>query len=110
MTDITTLAEQCESATPDMQRDLLERAWQELYSEYPGSQIHTVSPRGLAMGRMLNANAYVDAALMFVPEGLDVKSKKKTDSASWAYIDPYMCYASTPALAILAASLRAREA
>lgn len=62
------LATRAEQAGPNDQRHILELAWQEVYGHFPGSH-ESLPARTLLFARRLNAEAYLDAALMMVPEG-----------------------------------------
>lgn len=113
MSDLIELAKRCEKAGPDEQRELLLRAW-----------VAVVPPLDSPYGPFLNmveVGAFESAALMLVPDDwtaweLHSHSARTRFSADllrlgcdggehWA-----RGRASTPALAIAAASLRARSA
>lgn len=111
MTDLPT---RCEAAGAGEQRALLEEAGRELY----GVSSAFNWPR---FTTMLDAEAYLSAAEMLVPEGwTDVRNyhRKMSDGSLHAYAEIGfdhldMCLtaegrAATPALALAAASLRAK--
>jgi len=114
MNALTTLAERCESAGADEQRALLEEAW----DCCPAVWATTKRAYDLLSSR-LDAHAYVDAALMFVPEGMryhltvDPTGGFAGAGSAMATVktgvrqEEVYGEATTPALAILSASLRA---
>jgi len=108
MTDLTTRIEQ---AVEGEQRELLFAAAKEIWTwAYAPA---TVDPdlwaaRWVKFNRLLNAEAYLDAAIMLVPEdmGWEVDSFDYTESTAVIYgggAGPREARAGTPALAILAA-------
>ena len=99
MTDLNKLAEQIEQAKPEQQREMLGMAFDAAFpSPGPGSDdwARWFDIRA-KWGRYMNADAFVDAALMFVPATAWVPGAVRV-------------FAATPALAILAAALRAQAA
>lgn len=103
----TDLITRIESAGPDEQRELLIEAF---IIVYPGDNRRLWSH----FQRSLNAEAYIDAALMLLPEGLSARLYIHPDEA---HCDVYRGHpgavllgeaerASTPALALLAAILK----
>ena len=63
-----TLPHRIEAAEGAEQRHMLELAWQEVHGEFPGGcEWHSEANQRFA--RLLNAGAYLDAALMLVPKG-----------------------------------------
>ena len=103
MVDLTDLIARCESAGESEQRHMLELAWQELHNEFP-STVEWANQPAFRFARMLNAEAYLSAAKMLVPEGSGF-----VVMGNGAKVGRHMGVASTPALALLAASLRAME-
>ena len=96
------LATRAEQAGPNDQRHILELAWQEVYGHFPGSH-ESLPERTLLFARRLNAEAYLDAALMLVPEGCGFAIM-----GNGAKVGRHIGASSTPALALTAATLRAR--
>lgn len=131
MADLTDLIARCENAGESEQRHMLELAWQELHNEFP-STVEWANQPAFRFARMLNAEAYLSAAEMLVPEGRKwsigpgrrqsfkiggtrfanlIKTTSECE-AEWfwrALVFGHDGSASTPALALLAASLRAME-
>jgi len=140
MNALTTLAERCESAGADEQRALLEEAWNAVFeapkhyrvsvqsdgTPWPGDGIGPYTEEAkewLTANRKFHAcvtaSAYVDAALMFVPEGMryhltvDPTGGFAGAGSAMATVktgvrqEEVYGEATTPALAILSASLRA---
>ena len=117
-----TLLHRIETTGPDQQRELLVEAYEMLHAEPDAIR------DGVAWGewhnrrryarQKIDAGAYLSAAETLVPEGWGWGAgncSEKDDS--WASVTSphgdcldYDAYASTPALALLAAILRAREA
>ena len=109
-----TLITRIEAAGPEDQRALLVEAWDIIH---PRSTAFDLDKWHRFTG-MITHFAYLSAAEMLVPEGWGWGAgncSEKDDS--WASVTSphgdcldYDAYASTPALALLAAILRAREA
>lgn len=116
MSGLLELAERCEKATPEQQGQLIEQAWDVLAEESAEFRAFALSTPesgfencAAKFGMALDARAYESAALMLVPEGwewayLDKKAIVRK-SGSWSHS---FGEASTPALALYAAALRAR--
>lgn len=118
--NLNQLADACEQATPEQQRELLERAFDAVFPLTSAG--HWLSPsvpspyfvRHLRFRRMLDAEAYESAAMMFVPE--EYRDNFAFSSGSvFLGLDQFDPWSSdysgggeTFALALLAASLRAR--
>ena len=110
MIDHEALARQCEEAGADRQRELLDQAWDALARDNGFLWTYENCPR---FEMLMEAEAYVDAALMLVPEGWNRWAVTGRHSAtvgrdgdvttqdSWVF-------AATPALALLAAILRSQ--
>jgi hypothetical protein len=122
---IERLAERCEQATDQYQRRLLSETYRELFggpdtiiiSRWPGY----ISPRWDSFHKMLEAEAFLDAAMTLIPAGwvlsqLGINGKRDKWSVllwvddEWTDLHPNApCGdAATPALAICAAALRAK--
>ena len=111
------LAAQCETATADQRRELLVKGWEAVHGERPcligwdlGSWLTTFIP----FSTMLDAKAYESAALMMVPEGgfgSLIEGVFPDGAVGFCAVVTLPTraegYAPTPALAILAARLRA---
>ena len=120
------LAARIEAAEAGEQRELLEEAWEECCREslsfrrfacttIPGGDGWTMTGRFI---RMIDAGAYESAALMLVPEGRDWSVAMhtlgdETRAAVARILRPngigLNTAAPTPALALAAAALRAKE-
>ena len=109
------LATRAEQAGVDEQRHILELAWQEVYGHFPGSH-ESLPARTLLFARRLNAEAYLDAALMLVPEGWFLwQLGEYTDNSPFIWhstlwhrdadLPESSFTATTPALALTAAAL-----
>ena len=109
------LATRAEQAGPNDQRHILELAWQEVYGHFPGSH-ESLPERTLLFARRLNAEAYLDAALMLVPEGWFLwQLGEYTDNSPFIWhstlwhrdadLPESSFTATTPALALTAAAL-----
>lgn len=106
-----------ESAGPDEQRELLEKVWQELHFLGGDPEGEWDSCRLCQrFHNMLDAEAYLSAAEMLVPEGWHewhVGRTWKTGEGQCYALDPVtmhqpvFVFAATPALALLAAILKA---
>ena len=112
MTDPMTLPQRIEAAEGAEQRHMLELAWQEVHGEFPGGcEWHSEANQRFA--RLLNAGAYLNAALTLVPEGydwsLDNFDGDQGKPHAWVCKDGpfYNATAATPALALCAAALKA---
>lgn len=114
-TDLLALADKCEVADASEQRAVLEAAWRKLRGdEFVTSGVNYF----YRFQAMLDAEAYVDAALMLVPEGLvwnvmtdfELPGKARLCGSVGQGMHPdrgWTTYASTPALALLLAVLLA---
>ncbi len=124
MSDLNTLVERIEAATPDQQRELLIEAWVAVHGPKP-PRIHGGTPELTAwliaynpFHAMLDVNAYESAALTLVQEGCQwrVDSHYNMAGVFEYYMDQqegpsmseYGGEGSTPALALCCAALRAR--
>jgi hypothetical protein len=116
------LAERVESAPLEMQGKLLEQAW-ELCAEYSAefrafttSYLSGFDNNAGRFSMCLEASAYESAAMMLVPEGLAFEMtttgyKPGATVCGNPMFDTHEgAYAATPALALVAAALRARAA
>lgn len=108
MTAYAALAAQCEGAEASEQREFLKRAFRALprVEEYYWQR----SDWGL-FNRLLCAEAFVDAAIMLVPEGLTALIDTRCAHARIYQSDGEVGHtglAVTPALALTAAALKAR--
>jgi hypothetical protein len=108
--ELNRLADRCEAASAEQQHDLLAEA----FSALTGAFVAT--PSAIRFMRILGAEAYLDAAMTLVPEGLKLLMDQQ-DGEEWAVsvwadqITPLVqSHAATPALALTAACLRARSA
>jgi hypothetical protein len=131
VTALETLAQRCEAATADEQREILTAAWEAIH----GPSLVPISPHhvGAAKGwtrfqRMLIVEAYESAAMTLVPEGWQgsrlhwwTGSKAVCELVETHLVDGQWVReigwlgratgeAETCALALCAASLRARNA
>lgn len=117
MTDRETLAARIEAAGVDEQRVMLCAAFQFLRgATASANEFWSDNPKPGAFHAKLNAGAYLDAAMMLVPEGWFVELEQHSSSwtatlssALW-YDDTRICRdaaAATPALALAAAAIRA---
>ena len=109
------LAERIEQAGPDDQRELLELAWRKLRGdEYVRTGINLF----YVFQELLDVEAYLSAAEMLVPDGLVFSVMTDFDRPGkarvWGSVLPgqvldrgWSAEASTPALALAAACLRA---
>jgi hypothetical protein len=117
-----------EAAAPEQTREVLEALWYELREpkpeiwavpyETPTPEYEAWNAKGWRFGDFLEAEAYVDAALMLVPEGWDYTLGREGD-AHWAALfpvghrgdpdDEILCSGTTPALALAAAIRKARS-
>jgi hypothetical protein len=119
MGELRELAERCEAATAGYQRRLLSEAYREIFGgpecitidRWPGYQ----SPRWDAFHKKLEAEAFLDAAMTLVPEGWFLNGVYENGEGK-TYATLRKCNvgdvhgsATTPALALCAAALRARE-
>ena len=101
------LTQRIESASAEEQRGLLEEAAIKLMG---GSQA-SIDPRWQRWDKLLDAEAYVDAALMLVPEGCSVTVDTRNPPAALCQVDrpdwtgDKWSYCATLGLAIAAASL-----
>lgn len=96
------LAARAESAAPEQQRDLLEEAIECAPHLTPHARVRART--FVAMG------AYVDTALMLVPEGMDWAAGTTVKGDAFANLDFHKAaYAATPALALLVAICRSKE-
>ena len=101
-----TLPHRIEAAEGAEQRYMLELVWQEVHGEFPGGcEWHSEANQRFA--RLLNAGAYLDAALTLVPEGLAVTLDTRAPAACTIAGQDGWVYAATPALALCAAALKA---
>lgn len=133
------LAERCEGASADEQREMLLLAFEAAMpmprptriarqpdgAHWPGdgigpytSEFSAWSEMGRRFRKMLDALAFESAAMMLVPEGWNGFIRFSTENEAMAGIydpadgfwgDPSQSLGKTPALALTAASLRARE-
>lgn len=109
MTDklLLDLAERCEKATEEQQRALLLEAFDAVFLDDPEA-------RFLRFRRLVDAGAYLDAAMTLVPDGYDWIIGRTNDGLTipaevGGRGDEYMRFGNTPALALCAAALRARS-
>ena len=115
-----TLISRVEQGSPDQQRELLWDAFSTIWPQVASGAWDAIDAwyaRQDAFDAMLDAEAYLSAAETLVPEGWGWGAgncSEKDDS--WASVTSphgdcldYDAYASTPALALLAAILWARE-
>jgi len=120
ITDRQTLAARLEVASPDEQREMLEAAYAafnggRLFDQPATPGFRETHARWDRFRRMLDAEAFESAAMMLVPEGWFTRlAMEDRHSHSWrwdlrgGYGVDASARASTPALALTAASLRAR--
>lgn len=123
---ILELAERCEKATADDQRDLLAQAWQAVRgpkpdSDYQPRRTPMFSPdwerwveRDCRFSNLLQAEAYESAAMMLVPEGWTGIIPVTGGDEAWLWpkggtFKGFRVNAATPALALTAACLRANH-
>lgn len=133
MTSPAKLAERAEAATEGEQREVLEAAWLLIHhGGYAPENERDTCRKCDRFTRLLDAEAYLDAAVMLVPEGMTwsvdegpahwiltgedkPKGRAEVTRLRADYADnPGLCstatehsFAATPALAIVAAILRA---
>lgn len=116
-TDHETLARQCEDAGADRQRDLLLSAGRLLLHDRQGRNVNGL--RWAEFVSKLDAEAYLDAALMLVPEGWCWMAGERDPGRFRAHVNNnlhfghpqrewYEVVASSTALALLAAILRSQ--
>lgn len=120
MSALHDIAARAESAGADETRELLEEAWEVLNG--PAIGVAGEDPRWphwVAFSDMLDAGAYLDAALMLLPEGWKLRqmsfSAPCADDRKWHLNlhggtvgqDTFVGRGKTPALALLAAICRA---
>lgn len=112
MTTIDALIDRAERAGEDAQREVLEAAFTAIYNlqltpKDWGTLGWSKADRFLVL---LDAQAYLDAAMMLVPEGEYCCVKLYRSGLAWAELGGRDGHkASTPALALVAASLRAHK-
>ena len=110
---LTELAERCEKATAEQQRELLLEAFETLTAAF------VATPSAIKFVRMLDAEAYESAAMTLVPEGWTYDAyqgpsgqphrwKLRTIGDGDKFYTEVEAKAATPALALCAAALRAR--
>jgi len=118
MTVKSSLAARCESATADEQRELIKSAADRIWGfSFAPENIHpdVWVKRWAKFNLMLNAYAYVDAVIMLLPEGLEWSAGRLLNGTSVGSIwcddreHEFEVEASTPALALLAAILKAEK-
>ena len=119
--ELVKLAERAEAADASEQRAILIEAWRQVEGGIcpeldAGNHLH---PRYRQFADFIQAGAFIDAAMMLVPEGRwEVGVRATLDGRGYAYISAprdeknaghlhYGATAATPALALCAASLRA---
>lgn len=120
------LAERCEGASADEQATLLIEAFDLIdWRSKPGRSagITQHNPRWFKFDKMIRAEAYESAAMMLVPEGDDISGERfrlehwnaasvihaaHVRATAWVP-GAIRVYAASPALALTAASLRARS-
>lgn len=119
MPNLLPLAARCEAAPAEEQRELLIEAWDAVNRRDPNRPGQFAA--WLAFERMLDAQAWESAALMLVPEGLEWSAERRLSKGMRpAYASIWSMGARdvdihhngtgrTPALAILAAALKAME-
>jgi hypothetical protein len=108
--------DQIETATAEQQHALLEAAWRKLRGD---EYVKTGVNHFYRFQALLDAEAYLDAALMLVPEGWEtaiylggentVVQMETEAMRQRMYFYPIEGLGATPALAICAAILRAKE-
>lgn len=103
---MTNLATRAEQAAPEDARALLVEAFALVHGRHPSSLV--LSHR--AFIRKLDAEAYLDAAMMLIPEGIKWSVSTFGARGGTAQIDNRCRTAATPALALLAAIIRAKGA
>jgi len=117
-----TLSQRIQTASADETRALLEEAYEAVHGKscdwfrYYGEIDQKHDAR--AFDNMLNAEAYLDAAMMLLPEGwMWSIGSDGPEEGPWACLtaikdlcEDISCCAATPALALCAAALIAREA
>jgi hypothetical protein len=114
MTDLIGLAERCEQALETHQVMLLWEAWEAINGKaepiatdrWPGWRMPEAWER---FKGMINAHAYLDAAMTLVPEGMKWGIGNPQDGHSYATMGnlPRAVRAAKPALALCAAAMRA---
>lgn len=99
--EIKTLALRCEQADAGPQGSLIEAAWELVAPTFSRDELNR---KGHHFGRCMDAGAWLDAALMLVPDdcGFIIYGQA-------AKVGRCISGASTPALALCAASLRERS-
>jgi hypothetical protein len=115
VSDLEKLAALAESAAADQQAYILNDAWDAL-----GPTVNWSAGQARRFGKFMDAEAWLDAAMTFIPEDVaDWMVGRFHDSGMCAdiffpmagnpgIIDQTTAKAATPALALLAAALRAR--
>lgn len=115
------LAERCEKATAEQQRELLLEAFETLTAAF------VATPSAIKFVRMLDAEAYESAAMTLVPEWAKLHFLQDTEydnpaEKTWSanlrareekarepgFGSEWQSWCATPALALCAAALRAR--
>ena len=114
--DLTDLIARVEAGTAEQQADLLDEAWEAVAPSWPLEKARKLAGE---FSHKLDANAFVDAALMMVPDGVlwtmnSWEGPSRFSAGLWVgsrfivYADKEKA-ASTPALALTSAILRARR-
>lgn len=124
-----TLTSRIETAGPEQQRESMEEAWEALNpipdGRHPVSKAGEYARRWFSFTAMLDAQAYESAAMLLVPEGCGVYLNRYWSGSHVGPVwsaelvfggipsDPrrvFDCFdAATPALALAAACIRAKE-
>ena len=125
MSELLKLAERCEQATAEQQRELLAEAWTLTHGKPPRANRGGDNPENKFVA-LLNAEGFESAAMMLVPEGwgkmvgdywVDFEKKppfvaecydlSRVAQDDFADGELIQTWAHTPALALCAAALRA---
>lgn len=117
--DLLTLAARVEAAERDEQHALLVEAWWVL-SGMQSSRDAGLAAIDARFQRKINVEAFLDAAMMLAPEGMQFGcGSKDATGRAWAWVGQEhgpmnsresIANAATPALALTAACLRAKDA
>lgn len=114
MTDLLKLAARCEAADASEQATLLREAFGAIHRWLPRDMPCGQMPEG-ALARearfeqLMRAEASLDAAMTLVPEGWEWRADSTGVAECWnGSPNDVTCHSTTPALALCAASLRAR--
>lgn len=103
-----TLIDRITAAQPEDQRELIEEGAYLLRPVWLAVATDWNDPGCEQFAAMINAGAYLDAVLLMLPEGRGATiDTRRPPAATLDGLGDLWCYAATPALALLAAILKA---